>query len=59
MGRKKMVVVLEETIKLPFRSVAEPVTHTYTVYALTKKQAILAVRRAGHKGRLVEVIVNG
>ena len=59
MKTKKMVVVMEEMITVPFRKVPEPLTRTYTVYAVTKKQAAIAVRRAGHKGRLVEVIVNG
>ena len=55
---KKMVVVLEEMIKLPFRKTPESITRTYTVWAKTKRGAVSAVRNAHHKGKLVEVIVN-
>ena len=55
-GRKKMTVVLETLMILPHRTKREKVTHSYTVYARTRPQAIKAVRDAGHKGRVVEVI---
>ena len=58
MNNKKMVVVLEEMIKLPFRGKSEPMTRTYTVWAKTKRSAVTAVRKAGHKGKLISVIVN-
>ena len=57
--QKKMVVVLEESVKLPFRKESESLTRTFKVYAKTKQGAIKAVRSAGHKGQIVEVIVNG
>ncbi len=55
MTGKKMVVVLEEVIRIPFRKNPESVVHSYTVYTHTRQQAVNAVRRAGHKGKLVEV----
>lgn len=56
--KRKMVVVVEEMVQLPFRSKSEPATRTYTVWATTRSQAVRAVRDAGYKGRLVQVIVN-
>ena len=53
---KKMIVVLAQRMTLPHRTKPEDVQHEFTVYALSKPQAIKAVRNAGHKGRLVEVI---
>jgi len=53
---KKMIVVLAQRMTLPYRTKPEDVLREFTVYALSKPQAIKAVRDAGHRGRLVEVI---
>lgn len=54
---RKMIVVLAQRTTLPHRTKAEDVLREFTVYALTRQQAIGAVRNAGHKGRLVEVVI--
>jgi len=55
---KKMVVILAQRMTLPHRTKPEDVLREFTVYALTKQQAIKAVKGAGYKGRVVEVIVH-
>ncbi len=54
---KKMIVVLAQSMILPHQAKSASIRRAFTVYASTKPRAVKAVRDAGHKGRLVEVIL--